>query len=203
MAFVSNEVIMISNTEYSFTQNRLPFMFYNVVKRQLVEAHNRNVSEMPSRSAFVKQFALFSNNRLVAALRAEPNAPVVIYSTEDQSVVNTISWNSSQEPDIAMCIAVSPNGRYLAIGLLSGSLKVFDLAAPIKPICSIDIYPLRQGLMHGIPMQLSPAISRLSFSPDGGYLAIGGAGDFSTYKNDTPNYPTSFYASVNILRLSD
>jgi WD40 repeat protein len=89
----------------------------------------------------------------------EPSAPRIVY----RSLFNPDQHPAQPPPDTAMSVAFSHDGKFLAIGRISGTVLIIDLSAASAAPTMIEVYKVGN----------SSSVCALGFSPDGRFLGTG------------------------------
>jgi WD40 repeat protein len=205
IAFLSNDVLLTPAFDEASLFAGQAFTLWNVstqsVLHHIAGPAPGKLPGMNEASLFVR----FNHGNLVAAAPEGMASPIWIYSTKDWRPFDQIPWHVRTPGEIQSCMAISPDGKMLAIGVLSGKVYFYDMRPPHTYLGALVVYP--EGMDTPYPLEIW--MGSLAFSPDGKYLAIGsgpstGPSVINGGSTETEPYPAMLaHAPVQIWRIED
>jgi len=160
IAFLSNDTILTAASRSTAEEERLAFTLWSVATGKTSRTIEGPAPGKPGGDNQADHFAISPDGETVAATVPDINQPITLYSLRDRTIVGSIPVSGH---DSATSVAFSPDGGTLAVGLISGQVKLFDLK-------HLDAAPSAITAYSGAP---ETGVESLSFSPDGRFLATG------------------------------
>jgi WD40 repeat protein len=174
---------------------RLAFALWDVDSGRIVRNIEGPAPDESGRFNHVWDYVVSADGKLVAFLTGQANDPVTVYATREWTTLLRIPVVGPNSPvDTAMALALSPDGKLLAIGLISGKVALVDLNHPQESPRTIVVYPSKFLL----------SVDALAFSPDGRSLATGSSGRMGrdAWKNDTADQALKL-APIKVWSMAD
>jgi WD40 repeat protein len=155
IAFLSDDTVLTAVSDAEQMEQGSAFCAWNVVTGSIVSVKGPEAAEQSP----VERFALAADGETLAAMNG---SQIALYAARDWSLRGAISARTPGRVDFAFDVALTPDGGTLAVGLLSGRVKLFDLT---RPHPEADVIPVYCGSPIGV--------EAVAFSPDGRFLATG------------------------------
>lgn len=171
IAFLSDDIVLTAASLSRLEEERLAFTLWNVKTGAASRTVDGPAPGKDHGYNYATNFCVSPDGKIVAALVATAREPVPLYSTDDWSILRRIPVTTPGIYDTAHCIAFSPDGGTLAVGLggsgpACGYVRLVDLN-------HIDAAP--EVIVVYSPPVFIP-VNAVSFSPDGRFLATGAGG---------------------------
>lgn len=167
ITFLANDKELLTARNFSKDDQNVAFSLWDVQTGALLHNIDGPLRDGPSRYNNPQDFAASADGRIIASITHQLGDAVTVYSDGNWAAPRRLSINNPPAPaqhlleDTALSVALSRDGRYLAVGRVSGTVLLFDLGDSSAPTRMIEVYD-------------SPfVVGALAFSPNGKYLATG------------------------------